>query len=238
MSGQTASTVLEELEGLGSPEVAAVSQRFFKTGKGQYGEGDHFLGIKLPVQRRVAKAHRDLPLAEITKLLYSTHHEARLVALLIMVAAFGKADERRRKDIFDLYLAHTDRVNNWDLVDSSAPNIVGAHLGPGKHALLTKLARSESLWERRIAILATLHFIKQDYFDETLRLAHILVSDTHDLIHKATGWMLREVGNRNRSVLEAFLQDQPEMPRTMLRYAIEKFPEGLRQRYLARGATG
>lgn len=234
MKADSAAVVIRDLKSLANADVAKVSAGFFKTGPGQYGEGDKFLGIKVPVQRNVAKAHAGLPLDEVLKLLHNDYHEVRLVGLIILVKQFERVDADARRLIFDLYLANTATINNWDLVDLSAPHIVGAHLGPGKHALLTRLAKSGDLWERRIAILATQSFIRKGYFAETLRLASILMQDRHDLIHKAVGWMLREVGNRDVSVLKRFLDENAAvMPRTMLRYAIEKLPERTRKAYLA-----
>ena len=231
----TAAAVTRELKALGHAETAASLQRFFKTGKGHYAEGDVFLGLKVPDTRAVAKAHASLTSHEIEKLLHSRYHEARLIALLIMVRAHKKGDESTREQLHRLYLSNTRYVNNWDLVDLSAEHLVGAHLGPGQHALLTRLARSKLLWERRIAMLATFHFIKQGYFSETLRVARILLHDEHDLIHKAAGWMLREVGKRDQGVEESFLAEHcREMPRTMLRYSIERFPPLLRARYMRR----
>lgn len=229
----TAAVIVRELRKRANPETAAGLQRFFKTGKGEYAAGDQFLGIKVPESRVLAKAYAGLPAREIEKLLRSPFHEARLVALLIMVLRHQKGDPATRSELHRLYLANTQSVNNWDLVDLSAAQLVGAQLGPGEHALLTRLAKSPLLWERRIAVLATFHFIKRGYFHETLRIARILLHDRHDLIHKAVGWMLREVGNRERAVEEAFLGEHyREMPRTMLRYAIEKFPPALRARYM------
>jgi 3-methyladenine DNA glycosylase AlkD len=229
----TANAIVKELQSLGTPEGAEGVRRYFKTGKGEYGEGDEFIGIKVPVLRDVAKRHEDLAIAEIEKLLHSPLHEARAVALMILIRSYQKGDQDLKETLFDLYLRNTRYVNNWDLVDLSAPHIVGAHLGPGKHALLTKLAQSELLWERRIAIIATQSFIRRDYYDETLRVSELLLKDSHDLIHKAVGWMLREVGNRDRAVEEVFLRDHAaQMPRTMLRYAIEKFPPKLWERYM------
>lgn len=231
----TAADVIRELESLADPQAAVQLQRFFKTGKGEYAEGDRFLGIKVPVTRRVVRQYTDLPDAEIRKLLSSAWHEARLAALLIMVRACRAADSARRERLFRLYLANTACINNWDLVDLSAESIVGGTLGPGHHPLLTRLARSASVWERRIAIMATFNFIKQGYLSETTRLARVLLHDRHDLIHKAVGWMLREAAKRDQAVAEAFLAEHcREMPRTMLRYAIEKFPRALRARYMAR----
>lgn len=231
----TAAVIVKQLESLGNERAALHLQRFFKTGKGEYAEGDRFLGLTVPVSRRVVKQYTDLPHAEIRRLLRSPYHEARLVALLIMVRAHQRGDDATRDRLHRLYLANTKYINNWDLVDLSAEHLVGAHLGPGRHPLLTQLAKSALLWERRIAMLATFNFIKQDYFDETLRIARILLRDRHDLIHKAVGWMLREVGKRDRRREEAFLtRHHRAMPRTMLRYAIEKFPPALRKKYMAR----
>ena len=223
-----------ELAQLAEPADAKNLARFFKTGPGDYGEGDQFRGIRVPVVRKLVRRYRDLPLADVTALLASPWHEDRLLALLILIEQYRRGDAAARQTIFDLYLAHTDRINNWDLVDLSAEHIVGAHLFGGDPSLLTRLARSASLWERRIAMLATFHFIRQGSFDEPLRLADLLLHDTHDLIHKAVGWMLREVGNRDMAAEEAFLRSRYRtMPRTMLRYAIEKFPPARRQAYLA-----
>lgn len=218
---------------LANPETARGLQRFFKTGPGQYGEGDTFLGIKVPVLRKLAGEFRDVALADAGALLRSQHHEARLLALLFLVRAFGKGSAIERQEVFDLYLAATRHINNWDLVDASAPYIVGAHLADRERAPLQLLAQSGSLWERRIAIVATFHFIRRREFGDTLVIAERLLADREDLIHKATGWMLREVGKREPAALEGFLQRHYRaMPRTMLRYAIERFPEDRRQAYL------
>ena len=210
-------------------------QRFFKTGIGQYGEGDIFLGIRVPVLRKLSREYKTLQSAEVLPLLQSPYHEERLFALIILVNAFAKGDEALRKQIYDLYLANTKYINNWDLVDISAPNIVGAFLMNKNRKSLYQLAKSKSLWERRIAVLATFYFIRQNQFTDTIQIAELLVRerDTEDLIHKATGWMLREVGKRDMQYAELFLQKHcKEMPRTMLRYAIEKFPPAKRQKYL------
>lgn len=229
----TLAALRRDIKALANPEMAAVALRFFKTGRGEYGEGDRFLGIRVPALRRVAATHRDLSLRDLDRLLDSRWHEERGVALMILVWQYARGDEAHRDAIFDLYLHRTDAINNWDLVDLSAPGIVGAHLRDRDRSMLAKLARSESLWERRIAIVATYDFIRRGEFGDTLRIATMLLGDRHDLIHKATGWMLREVGKRDRHALAAFLKtDAPRMPRTMLRYAIERFPEPLRQRYL------
>lgn len=233
----TATDLMDRLRQLGDPEDARFLQRYFRTGPGEYGEGDQFLGIRIPVLRRLAREHRGVPPDEIAELLRSPWHEARMLALLLMVDAYVRGGADARDAIYTLYLANTRYVNNWDLVDSSAPYIVGAHLEDGDRGVLERLARSDSLWERRIAILATLHFIRRGDFDPTLRIAELLVDDGHDLIHKAVGWMLREVGNRDRAAEEAFLRrHHRSMPRTMLRYAIEKFPPGQRHAWL-RGET-
>ena len=233
-SGSPAVEEIEkELRGLGDPEVAAFMARFFKTGPGEYGEGDRFLGIRVPVLRKLARKHRALDLSDCRALLVSPYHEARLLALLILVHAYDRGDAQRREAIYRLYLDHTAYINNWDLVDCSAEHIVGRHLEAGDRAILHDLARSSSVWERRIAIMATFRYVKAGSFEETLCIADMLLGDPHDLIHKAVGWMLREVGKRDRAAAEAFLRPRyRRMPRTMLRYAIEKYPEELRQRYL------
>jgi 3-methyladenine DNA glycosylase AlkD len=230
----TTDEVKSELRALGSEAKAAASAWFFKTGLGEYAEGDMCIGVTVPEQRRVAKKYAGLPLDEAEALLHSTEHEFRLTALIIWVNQFKKADEAGRAEIYRRYLANTKWINNWDLVDTSA-EIVGAWLADKDTSALDKLARSENLWERRIAIVATYYFIKQGMPGETLRIADILASDKHDLIHKAVGWMLREVGKRcSEEVLEAYLAPRYKtMPRTMLRYAIEKFAPEIRKRYLA-----
>ncbi|MCU1231900.1 MAG: alkylation repair enzyme [Acidobacteria bacterium] len=222
---------MRRLRDFASEERAAVNRRFFKTGAGQYGEGDQFLGVSVPNLRTVVREFRSLAVEELLPLLHSSWHEERLLAIVILTEHYKRGD---RDAIYALYLANTKFINNWDLVDASAPQIVGAHLFERSRAPLRKLAKSKSLWERRIAIIATQHFIRQGDFDETLALAALLLRDREDLIHKAVGWMLREVGNRNRARLLSFLDAHAtSMPRTMLRYAIEKFPEDLRKRYLA-----
>ncbi len=225
--------VQKALRALASPEIAANLQRFFKTGPGQYGNGDVFLGIKMPQLRGLAKQYRDATLATITTLLESRYHEERMLALVLLMEFYEAADEPSRQDAYDLYLSHTHRINNWDLVDVSAPRIVGRHLQERPRKILYQLARSPLLWERRVAILATAWFIRLDDFDDTLQIAEILLPDDHDLMHKAVGWMLREVGKRNLAAEEDFLKTHYRgMPRTMLRYAIERFPEPRRQSYL------
>jgi 3-methyladenine DNA glycosylase AlkD len=230
----TAAQVSAELRRLGTPERAKASAWFFKTGPGQYGEGDVFVGVAVPAQRKVAKQFRDLPLPEISRLLASPVHEERLTALFVLVDQFKRADEPGRLAIYDFYLAHTGRINNWDLVDSSASYIVGKWLVGRDKWVLIKLAKSNLLWERRIAIIATLEFVRNKDASDALKISEILVHDPHDLIHKAVGWTLREIGDRvSRDTEEAFLkQHYKTMPRTMLRYAIEKFPPELRRQYL------
>ena len=218
---------------LANEQIAEHSQRFFKTGKGEYGEGDIFLGIRVPLLRRLVKKYGGISIAEVRKLLHSKFHEERLLAVLMLVQLFKSADESVQKQVYDLYLENTEFINNWDIVDISASNIVGAHLYEKDKAPLYDLVQSKNLWERRIAIIATFYFIRQNEFDDTLKLAEILLNDKEDLIHKAVGWMLREVGKREIEFEEEFLQEHYKiMPRTMLRYAIEKFPETSRKMYL------
>jgi len=207
---------------------------FFRTGRGEYAEGDLFLGIRVPDVRRIAGEFRSLSVADIRALLASKWHEERLLALVILVHQFVKASDSERKAIYTLYLASTDRINNWDLVDVTASQIVGGYLVDRDRRPLYRLAKSKRLWERRIAVIATQHFIRRGELDDTFAIARLLINDDHDLIHKATGWMLREAGKRDRARLERFLDEfAPRMPRTMLRYAIERFPNDLRHRYMA-----
>jgi len=218
---------------LANEQIAEHSQRFFKTGKGEYGEGDIFLGIRVPLLRRLVKKYGGISIAEVRKLLHSKFHEERLLAVLMLVQLFKSADESVQKQVYDLYLENTEFINNWDIVDISASNIVGAHLHEKDKAPLSDLVQSKNLWERRIAIISTFYFIRQNEFDDTLKIAKILLNDKEDLIHKAVGWMLREVGKREIEFEEEFLQEHYKiMPRTMLRYAIEKFPETSRKMYL------
>jgi 3-methyladenine DNA glycosylase AlkD len=226
--------VRKELKSMADPDKAAILQRYFKTGLGQYGEGDIFIGVTVPQSRKVAKKFSQLQLVEVKTLLYSRIHEERLVALLILVWRYSSALSSReeKEEIVKFYLENIKQVNNWDLVDLSAPNILGAHLIDKDRRLLYRLARSENVWERRIAILATYHFIRNGDFSDTLKIAEILLQDRHDLIHKAAGWMLREVGKRDVASEQAFLEKHlGVMPRTMLRYAIERLPESKRRRY-------
>ena len=230
----TSQEISKRLHSLANPAIAAHSQRFFKTGIGEYGAGDRFLGIRVPDLRAQVKKCGAVPLQEIQALLKSAFHEERLFALLLLVRDFAKGDEREQAAIYALYLQSMYRVNNWDLVDSSASQIVGSYLESRDRQLLYKLAQSASLWERRIAIISTFHFIRHNQFADALILAELLLQDKEDLIHKAAGWMLREIGKRDAAVEKAFLQRHyKNMPRTMLRYAIEKFPEEERRKYLS-----
>ncbi len=225
----------KELQSLANEEQAKILQRFFKTGKGEYGEGDIFLGINVPAQRELAKKYIILSLPKIQELLKSKIHEHRLVGLIILNEKYNKAkaNEEEKANIANFYLKNTRNINNWDLVDLSASNIIGDFLSDKKKDILYKLADSENLWERRIAVISTFNFIKQEEFEDALRIAEILLEDEQDLIHKAVGWMLKEIGKRNADVLEEFLNKHHKiMPRTMLRYAIEKFPEEKRKKYL------
>jgi len=223
--------LIKELKSLENKKQAELLQGFFKTGKGQYGEGDIFLGIKVPVQRSVAKKYLDLSLEDVQELINSGIHEHRLVGLLILVERFKKSEEK--KEIFDFYLKNSRKINNWDLVDLSAHKIVGAFLLDKDRNILLEYAKSENLWEKRISIVATAMFISNNQFEDTIKISEILLNDSHDLIHKAVGWMLREVGKRDLEVLENFLKKHYKgMPRTMLRYSIEKFPEDKRKAYL------
>ncbi len=210
------------------------SQRFFKTGKGEYGCGDKFLGIRVPVLRSLVKSCRSLSISDILRLLKSPWHEKRLLALLILVDHFEQGSKSKQQEIFDLYLLHTQYINNWDLVDTSCHKILGPWLFGCDRSVLYELANDKDLWKRRISIISCMYFIKRDDFNDALKISEILLSDEHDLIHKAVGWMLREVGNRNIKIEKVFLKlHYKTMPRTMLRYAIEKFPKEERKMYLA-----
>ena len=227
-----AKDIRKELQNLSDPEKAKVMQRFFKTGPGEYGEGDIFLGVIVPKSRQVAKKFSQLPLGEVKALLYSGVHEERLVALLILVRKYASASGGQ-EEIVRFYLDNMKQVNSWDLVDLSAPYIIGGYLLNRARGLLYRLARSDNVWERRIAIVATLHFIRNNDFHDTLKIAGLLLADRHDLIHKAVGWMLREVGKRNLVAEQTFLDKHyTVMPRTMLRYAIERFPESKKGYYM------
>ena len=225
--------IQRKLQELGSREKAKVLQRFFKTGPGEYGEGDVFVGVKVPELRKLATEYQKITVKEVKQLLRSAIHEERLLALFILVRKYSKGNEAEKKRIYDLYLKNTQFINSWDLVDSSAHHITGAFLVDKSKEPLYSLAKSMNLWERRISIISTFYFIKHDKYAETLKISEILLTDEQDLIHKAVGWMLREVGKRHMPTEEKFLRKHyKRMPRTMLRYAIEKFPEDKRQRYL------
>ena len=227
--------ITEDLQKLQDPKRASILSKFFKTGKGEYGEGDIFLGIKVPELRKIAKKHSGVPLDDIGLLMENNIHEYRLISLFILVLKYNKEDSNGKKEIVDFYLSNIKYVNNWDLVDSSAPHILGHFLLDKDRSILYRLARSDNLWERRISILSTFAFIKTNTFEDALKISEILLFDEHDLIHKAVGWMLREIGKRDLTIEEEFLQKHYlEMPRTMLRYAIEKFDEDKRKFYLGK----
>ncbi|OGC81797.1 MAG: DNA alkylation repair protein [Candidatus Abawacabacteria bacterium RBG_16_42_10] len=229
----TVSHLLTELKSLQDKEKQKAYMRFFKTGKGEYGEGDTFWGITMPKQRMVAKKYLDLALPDIQKLLNSDVHECRMTGLLILTYQFNKASDGTRKKIADFYIRNTKRINNWDLVDVTTPRILGKYLLDKDRKILYTFAQSKNLWERRIAIITTQVFISEKQYEDTLNIAELLLTDKHDLIHKAVGWMLREVGKYDQETEEKFLRKHyKKMPRTMLRYAIEKFPEKMRKAYL------
>jgi len=225
----------KELQKLANSEKAKDLSRFFKTGKGQYGEGDIFLGVSVPDQRKTARKYPNLSLDEIQELLSSKVHEHRLTSLFILINKYQKSDDKNKKKMFDFYLKNTKNINNWDLVDSSSSYIVGDYLlnKAEKRTILYKLAESKNLWERRIAVMSTFAFIKNNEFEDALKIAEILLNDEYDLIHKAVGWMLREIGSRNQAEEENFLKKHyKKMPRTMLRYAVEKFQKNKKEFYM------
>lgn len=226
--------LIKDLQALANPVKAAFFPRFFKTGPGEYAEGDTFIGVTVPQTRLIVKTYRDMPLNDVKILLKNPIHECRLAALLILVDQYKRGDEGLKKKIVDVYLKNTDVINNWDLVDSSADKILGNWLDSiGDTSVLDRLATSNHLWKQRIAIIATLHFIRKKEFRHTFRIATLLIHHPHDLIHKAVGWMLREVGKKDRNAEETFLKKYySKMPRTMLRYAIESFEEPKRMAYL------
>ena len=229
------SSVQRELRRLGDPQRAGILQRFFKTGPGEYAEGDKFLGITVPQTRKLVRKYSHLTLNQVQTLLGSDYHEERLLAVLILVAQFKKADAELQQRIFRFYVKNKRYVNNWDLVDSSSPVIVGGFLRDKERTLLYNYAQSKNLWDRRIAIMSTFTFIRVGDFSDSLALARILLQDSHDLIHKAVGWMLREIGKRDLTTEERFLDaHSSQMPRTMLRYAIEKFDKNKKQHYLGK----
>jgi 3-methyladenine DNA glycosylase AlkD len=222
-------SIRRELKRVATPARAKTNAWFFKTGKGQYGEGDRFIGVTVPQLRTIAKTYRDASLSDLKKLLDSTIHEERLLAVIILTIQFPHEPNA----IYRFYLQQTKRINNWDLVDASAPNIVGAYLLTRPRTVLDRLAQSKYLWEKRIAIVSTLAMIRNGELDDTFRICTRLMDDSHDLIHKACGWMLREAGKKDVTALHRFLKiHAPRMPRTMLRYAIERLPKATRQRYL------
>ncbi len=225
----------KDLQKLADSKKGKELSRFFKTGKGEYGEGDIFLGIAVPEQRKIAKKYYELQLNKIQEFLSSKIHEHRLTSLFILISKFEKGNNKLKKEIFDFYLKNTRNINNWDLVDLSAPKILGAYMlnHPKEKKILYKFAKSKNLWEKRIAIMSTFAFIKNNEFDDAIKIAEILLNDKHDLIHKAVGWMLREIGKRDQKTEEKFLKKHyKEIPRTMLRYAIEKFQKNKKEFYM------
>ena len=229
----TASQMQAELRSAANPTIAEHSARFFKTGPGEYGEGDQFLGLRVPILREASKRATKMPLSEVLSLLESEWHEERLTAVFVLVLLYQKGDDSIKKQVYEAYLNATHLVNNWDMVDSSAHKIVGPYLLNRDRNILNKLVKSDLLWERRIAIISTMFFIRKHQFSDTLELAHMLLGDSEDLMHKATGWALRELGKKAPDLLNGFLDEHYRiMPRTMLRYAIEKHPEPVRQAYL------
>ncbi len=229
----SAENVKRELLALGNPQRAEHSTYFFKTGKGEYAEGDKFIGCAVPETRKVAKAHKNLSFDDLEKLLNDAFHECRFCALVILAGQFKKADNAKRKEIIDFYLANTTGVNNWDLVDVSAYTLLGEWLTDKDKSVLYRLAESENLWEQRIAVVSTMAFIRKNNFEDTLKLSELLLTHNHDLIHKACGWMLREVGERYEKSLTDFLDKHHKtMPRTMLRYSIEKLTPEQRKIYM------
>lgn len=229
----TAEFVLNELLSVANPEKAVFLQRFFKTGPGQYAEGDIFLGLVVPLTRNIAKANKQTPLSELQVLVESKYHEARLCALLIVVERFKKASPAERDALYKFYLKNARYINNWDLVDVTCPHVVGAYLLDKDRSRLYELAESDNLWEQRIAMVSTVAFIRKGEFTDTLAIAERLMTHKHDLMHKAVGWMLREVGKKNRNTLTDFLEKYATcLPRTALRYAIEHYPEDQRQYFL------
>ncbi len=225
--------IRKELKKNADPKKAKDCLWFFKTGKGEYGEGDRFVGIITPILRKLSKKYKDLELKDIQKLLDSPIHEYRSLALMILCLQFDKADEKKQKKIYEFYLSNTRNINNWDLVDISCHKIVGKYLYGKDRSKLYELACSDNLWEKRISIISTAYFISMNDFEDTLRIAEALLHDKHDLIHKAVGWMLREIGKRDQKVEEEFLDRYSKvMPRTMLRYSIEKFSDKKRKHYM------
>lgn len=227
--------IQKDLRALANPKIAEHSQRFFKTGKGEYGYGDIFLGIRVPNLRKIAKEHQDeLKSSQVKKLVRSKYHEERLTGLIVWSNQYIRSkDEKSKEEIYQLYVSHFKYINNWDLVDVTCPHIIGRHLFERDRKIIFQWARSKDLWTKRISIITQLWFIRQNDLDDAFKIAKILLRDSHDLIHKAVGWVLREAGKKDRKRMEAFLTEHyQKMPRTMLRYAIEKLPESRRQKYL------
>jgi 3-methyladenine DNA glycosylase AlkD len=238
MAGKSAAQVQKRLRQKTNGEKAAFFPRFFKAGPGEYAEGDKFLGVIVPDQRKIAKEFKDLPLSEIDKLLHNPYHECRLTAIFILVAQFQKAlkadDDATQKELYEFYVKRLDQVNNWDLVDSSAHKIVGPYLKERSRKPLYQFAKARHLWKNRVAMIATFFYIKGGDFEDALGIAEILVPHKHDLIHKAVGWMLREIGKQNEPLMIGFLENHhEEMARVAIRYAIEKLPERKRKEILA-----
>jgi len=228
-----ATLVMNALKAYADPDRARHSRKYFKTGEGEYGAGDRFLGVRVPDTRKVARQFRSLSLSEYAELINSDWHEIRFLAVVVLVEQFRQANPQRQAQLYKTYMQHRNGINNWDLVDTSAPIVVGEHFLNRSRKELYRLAQSGNLWDRRIAVLACFRFIRDQDFQDALAIAELLLFDTQDLIHKAVGWMLREIGNRDRVVAERFLRQHcHDMPRTMLRYAIEKFPASQRQAYL------
>jgi 3-methyladenine DNA glycosylase AlkD len=229
----TRAALIRELKAAGTPERAAGAARYFKTGPGEYGEGDIFLGVTVPILRKIVGRYKALNLLDLEQLLAAKEHECRAAALLILVKQFEAGDEAAQTTILNLYLRNTRYINNWDLVDASCREIVGGHVRSGSRKLLTKLAKSESLWERRIAMISTMPLIRDGKLEEAFRIAEMLLDDPHDLIHKAVGWVLRVAGDKDRTALVSFLRKHYDrVPRTALRYAIEHFSAGERRKIL------
>lgn len=225
--------LIKEIQSKANPEKAKLLQRFFKTGKGEYGEGDIFLGLTVPIQRIIAKKYKDISLPKLQELIKSKFHEYRLIALLILTYKFEKANEKTQEEIFNFYLKNTKYINNWDLVDLTSTRVMGKFLFEKDKKILYKLVNSKDLWEKRISIISTLYFVSKNEFQDALTISELLLKDKHDLIHKAVGWTLREIGKRDKEVLRKFLrQHYQDLPRTTLRYAIERFPEEERKKWL------
>jgi len=229
------SKLKKEFKSYSSPEKAKIYARFFKTGKGEYGEGDEFLGLTVPEQRKLAQKYVDLRFDEIKELLYSKYHEHRLTGFFILCYRYQKANEKDRDRIIDFYIKHKHRGNNWGLIDCVADKLLGKHILEKDKSILYALAKSESLWDRRIAIISTFEFIRNKRFEDTIRISEILLNDNHDLIQKAVGWMLREMGKRDEKELSKFLdKNYKKMPRTMLRYAVERLSKKRKEFYMKR----